>query len=219
MKKDPSQIHVTDPFYYYISTLIKTCEWWRFYDICELFLRFVNSRYSETAFSELQEKLNKILTDDGMRWEFRNGIVVPRRENAIARDIDQAQRLLNRSGFEGPNAQFAKAINHMSARPKPDTENCIKDAIGAVEGVAILLVDERNGTLSKLLKSERAKENIHPTIIGALDKIYAYRGDEDGVAHAMIDPEGAGRQEAEWILGISASTIIYLASVFGPTSE
>jgi len=57
--------------------------------------------------------------------------------------------VLKHSDFEGPNYQFLKAIDFFNKRPKPDLENCVKEAVGALEGVARILLKDRNITLGK----------------------------------------------------------------------
>ena len=49
-----------------------------------------------------------------------------------------------------PARQWRKAQEHLSKRP-PDHENCVKDAVGALEGVARILTGKTGQTLSKIL--------------------------------------------------------------------
>jgi hypothetical protein len=137
---------------------------------------------------------------------------------AITQKLQEAHLLLSDSRFAGPEEQFAKANQHLNERPKPDTENCVKDAVGALEGVAKIVSGQEKAILSQLLKSHFS-DQIHPTLILALEKVYAYRGDVGGVGHGQTKPSDLGIEEARLVLGLCADYIVYLVSKFSPGSN
>jgi hypothetical protein len=110
--------------------------------------------------------------------------------------------------LRGPAQQWEKAVAHLSARP-PDSENCIKDAIGAVEGAARILSRREEETLSKIILPFAKEIDIHPTLAVMIDKLYAYRGDEQAVARGATKTLKATPADAELVLHISASVIVY----------
>jgi hypothetical protein len=95
--------------------------------------------------------------------------------------------------------------------PRPDSENCIKDAVGAVEGVGRILSGRGKETLSKIITPFAKEVGIHPTLASIVDKLYAYRGDEQAVAHGAIRELVATPVDAELVLSLSAALIVYFA--------
>jgi hypothetical protein len=120
--------------------------------------------------------------------------------------------LLNDPKFRGPDEQFAKAVGHLNKRPEPDEENCVKDAVGALEAVTNILVGTSNEQLNKLLEKEPIKSVVHPTIRQSIEKIYAYRGAAPGAGHGQVGASVVGVAEATWVLATSAATILYLTT-------
>src|SRR6266487_2814886 len=56
---------------------------------------------------------------------------VRQREDKI---VAAAKGILRDADLAGPNDQFGNALAAFNRRPEPDTENCVKDAVGAAEG-------------------------------------------------------------------------------------
>jgi hypothetical protein len=52
---------------------------------------------------------------------------------------------------------------------------------------------------------------MHPVLAGMVDKLYAYRGDEQAVAHGATQEPKDLLAEAEFVLHVSAAVITYLA--------
>ena len=205
---------IGDPWTNHLRRVIEECEWWCFYDICELVALVATQQFGPKLAQKLQSEVNSLFSSEGLQWQLVDGLVVKRLAEPIAAAIDKARSLLTDARFGGPDEQFGKALAHLSDRPKPDVENCIKDALGAVEGVAVVLSGAKT-TLSKLLNGEPYRSGIHPVLSQALQKAYAYRGDAPGVGHALIGDKRVEEEEAEWILTVSAATIVFLVGKFG----
>ena len=118
--------------------------------------------------------------------------------------------------FSGPDEQYRKAIDHLNKRPEPDEENCVKDAVGAVEGVANIIAGTSGAQLTHLLAKDRLKSALPPTVKEALKKVYAYRGAAPGAAHSLVGPPTVDLDDATWVLTVSAATLIYLEGKFKP---
>jgi len=158
----------------------------------------------------LSEKVNTILARDGIPWRLdHQGRVIRAFNPQVARQIQEVRTLLTNPRFQGPDEQFERAIGYMSQRPEPEEENCVKDAIGAVEAVANILAGTTGVQLNRLLDREPFSSAIHPVIREAIEKIYAYRGAAPGVAHGQVGPSVVSLAEAMWVLSISAATILY----------
>ena len=86
------------------------------------------------------------------------------------------------------------------------------ESISAVESVGLGL-GVRGSTLAAVLRSLKNDPDwrIHPAFLAALDKLYAYASDEQGVRHAAVDDqEHVGREEAQFMMGVCAASCSYL---------
>ena len=202
------------PFHYYIPEVLKQCDWYQCYDILEELSRLINQQLGEKDSQEFSERVNAILAREGIPWKLEQGKVVRRFNPYIAEQINIVQILLADPKFKGPDEQFAKAVEHLNRRPSPDEENCIKDAVGALEAVANILVGTSVKQLNDLLKEEPFKSGIHPIIRQAIEKVYAYRGAAPGASHGQVGSATVGMAEATWVLVVSAATILYLVEMF-----
>ena len=206
----PAQLYT-----FYLDRLLRNSEWYEFCDACEI----ICERLPENARDSFSNELNKIFSRNYFGYELRDGQL--ERVGARVQDeaIAKARGILRDSDLAGPDEQFQKAIGFYNPRPEPDLENCVKEAFSAVEGVARVLLGDDSLTLSKALKQIRQMKDVHPTLIGLLDKLYAYRGDAEGVAHGQTRPKEVRPEDAEFALGVSASAIVYLAPLYGRAVE
>lgn len=198
-----------------VERLVRECLWYEFYDLCEvtwslltgsLQLRFTN-------------QLNRLLMKEGLGYELREGKIEQIGSDQTNKKMQRARVLLKEDRFEGADLQFEKAIRFLNARPEPDTENCVKEAVGSVEAVARILSGKQKATLSKLLEKEPFRSGLHPTLIQMIDKLYAYRGDAPGVSHGMVGKRSVSLDEAQLVLELSGSVITYLVNKFGKLSR
>jgi len=210
----PPQSPLGGPFAFYLPRVLSECRWWQFYDILEEIAQLVGHESRHEVSDELAEIINASLSREGIPWKIENGKIVRAFNEQIQSVIDEVHVLLTNPDFKGPDEQFQKAIEHLNRRPEPDEENCVKDAVGAIEGVANILCRTSGEQLNRLLNREPFQSDIHPTIKLSIDKIYAYRGAASGVAHGQVGPAVVGIEEASWVLTVSAATILYLVAKF-----
>lgn len=186
-----------------IRRLVYEIEWWEFYDSCEALVRI-----SKTS-KELIERIEAIFAEENLPYAMTPNGIVWRFSQPAAAAINEATRLLvEDESLRGPAEQWQKALGHLSERP-PDAQNCIKDAVGALEGTGRILSGRDVETLSKLIVPFSKEIGMHPTLATVADKLYAYRGDEQAVAHGAIRELGGLAAEAELVLHLSAATIVY----------
>jgi hypothetical protein len=194
----------------YVQQVINECDWWEFFEICE-YAHAVILEYTSRA-EDFENEINKLFAHDLMAWKFEEGKTVPARPDEVAKIFEQAKGMLADTKYVGPNEQFRKANGHLNEKPHPDTENCVKDALGALEGVAQIVTDKPRAPFGDLIKGP-LKTRIPLHLLGALEKLYVYRGNEPGVAHANDGESSVGLAEAEWVLGMCATGIVYLGAL------
>ena len=208
-----------------VQDLFYGCEWYKVYDVCEgiysalersdvewvgtangsRFLRSVDELKGE-----FQDKVNALFRELGIGYEMRNGRLERRTTALVDLKIVQARELLlSDPRFSGPCEQFERAINCWSLRPRQDSVNAIKEAVGALEGIARIVSGLQQETLGKIV-DRFFKNKAHPAICELIDKIWGYSSSQGGIRHGQVAPLSVGEEEADLLLGVTASLILYI---------
>jgi hypothetical protein len=108
--------------------------------------------------------------------------------------------------FEAAQHHLKKAWEQFNKRPEPDNENCVKDAVAAVESAIKVASGIENGKLKEILRSF----GLHPSLSEGIEKLYGYRGDEDGVAHGGARVPDVTMAESELVLTTCAGIVTYI---------
>jgi hypothetical protein len=196
-----------------VGDLIMLCKWYEFYDICEKLVQLC----ADSSRSRLDSEIDSVFEDEGLPYSMGDGLVVWRGGTPLFREaVIGALGLLGTDArFAGPARQLGKASQHLNRRP-PDAENCVKDAVGALEGVAGILFNEPKATLGELMKRHAGRLNVHPALggaillSGAVSKVYGYSSDEDAIRHGAAGALKEPLEEAELVLHWCAASIVYL---------
>ena len=101
--------------------------------------------------------------------------------------------------------QWLKAKNFIYS-PEPDYENSIKEAINSIESTIMILLNEPNGTLGKLIKNIDLDSDISKLISQA----YGLISNKDFVRHGGVKNQNISKIEAEFFLEFAAVSIIYI---------
>jgi len=156
--------------------------------------------------------VTQLFAEERLGFELRNGAIEKVGSGYIDAQIEEARYLLKEPEFKGADKHFEKAIKAVNVRPNPDVENCIKDAVSAIESVGRIIVNDDKAMLSDIIKI-MVRKGVIPKLLGeTMQKVYAYRGDEPGVAHGLVGDSKVTRDEAECVLAVSAAIIIYLVN-------
>jgi hypothetical protein len=203
-----------------VEKVLQECQWYSFLDICELLAALFDDeewkrRYPRLSKSVLETEINGIFTDGALGYELKNGRIEKLGAPQIDEVVNKVRQVLQNPEYRGPNDQFEKALRFLNQRPNPDTANCVKDAVGAIEGLARIVSGNNKLTLSKILDSEPFRSEIHGALREMMQKLYAYRGDAEGAGHGQTSTGQISVEEAELAFGVSASCMIYLAKRFG----
>jgi hypothetical protein len=201
-----------------IAELVGKCEWFEFYDLVEEVVQILEPH------SDLQalfvNDFNHALLRNHVGYELREGRIEKvgaRQPEAV---IAEVRAILRDPELVGPDQQFQKAIGFFNRRPEPDVENCVKDAVGAVEALARILLNDASILLGKAMKKIGEQKGVHPTLQKLVENLYAYRGDAEGAAHGKTGAKASVTEaDAEFVLHTSAACIVYLARLYGKGVE
>lgn len=123
--------------------------------------------------------------------------------------ILESMKTLHTAGLGGSAAHLRKASECINEN---DWAGSIRESIHAVESVACQIAPGKTGTLTRALSSIEKHKPFHPSLKSAVQKLYGYASNEQGIRHALLDHEEAnpGRDEALFMLGACASFASYL---------
>ena len=184
------------------------CQWWQFYDICEVLWQGLE--YNKREKNSLSEEINTLLREEHLGFELRDGKVEKIGSGFIDARVEEARYLLKEPEFKGADEHFEKALKALNTRPNPDVENCVKDAVSAIESVGRIIVNDEKAMLSDIIKKMARSGLIPRPLDEAIQKVYAYRGNQPGVAHGLVGTSKVTINDAEFVLAMSAAIIIYL---------
>ncbi len=132
--------------------------------------------------------------------------VTPQEGEALVEAIKE----LREAGLHGAESHLKEASEHINSG---DWSDAVRESIHAVESVARLLDPRSSQTLGPALDSlERNNGRLHPALKEALNRLYGYTSDEQGVRHSLMDTAESpvGQDEAVFMLGACASFASYL---------
>lgn len=101
--------------------------------------------------------------------------------------------------------QWLKAKNFIYSAT-PDFENSTKESISAVESCLMVLLNEPDGTLGKIIK----QANLDPDIERLISQAYGYTSNKAFVRHGGTIASSLTKVEAEFFLEFAASSIVYI---------
>jgi hypothetical protein len=103
--------------------------------------------------------------------------------------------------------QWLKARNFITTG-SPDYENSIKESVNSVESCLMILLNEPNGTLGKLIKHTDLDEDIQRVV----SQVYGVASNRAFVRHGGTETSSLGKAEAEFFLEFAASAIVYVTA-------
>jgi hypothetical protein len=167
-------------------------------------------RYSYTV------EINNLLSKENIGWRLKKGKLEREGSEFLEKETVRVVReILKHPNFVGPNNQFNKAIEFFSKRPKPDLENCVKEAVGALEGVVRILLDDKNITLGEAVKKLLKVGKIRKPFNKIFDTLFGFASNEPGSRHGAFKLSEIDIGEAEFVLYNSASCMLFLCKKFG----
>jgi hypothetical protein len=195
----------------HLEMIVKQSELKQYYDICQITAQIIEEK-SSSKYESFVNLLDSLFKDEYLGYELREGRIEKTLPDFLSIQVQESRYLLKEPEFKGADQHFEKAIKALSIRSNPDVENCVKDAVAALESVARVITSNNTALLDKIIRDLTKKGVIPKPLNQVIEKIYAYRGNEPGVSHGAVDIPNVTVNEAEFILATSAASIIYLVS-------
>ena len=129
--------------------------------------------------------------------------------------FDEVNRLLESRQLDNSLKHFEKALNFYYQLHEPDYPNSIKEAVCALEDCVERLTDKpASKKFSAAINEMKREEQIPVTIAEGINKLHAYRGAASGVSHAAPEGSRVTEVEAELVLDLVSSYIVYFCNLF-----
>ena len=202
--------------------------WERVYDFCERLHRDLAQSVEygmpgeEVTVTKAQsqqfiaEEIQRLLEEEGLGYEFRDGLVQRRGKRHTINQISKAETALADLRLEAARKHFSKALRHFRDRERPDHENAVKEAVCAVEAAAKeLFPDAKATTLGDFVKwATGCAPCLMPKTIGnTFSGLYGFRNSGEGVSHGAASGGVVTPELSEYVLGMAATQVILLADL------
>lgn len=212
------------------ETALAGLQWDKVYDFCErLHGRLARevgyfdgpSDYNiKTTKDEAQAyiagEIQQILLEEGLAFEFSDGVIRRRGRRHTVDLTTRAQVVLGDQRLASARKHYEKALQFFRDPSKPDYENAVKEAVCTVEAAGkALFPSAKAATLGDLAKWLVTTKDVSvPKALGqTITAVYAYRSGGDGVGHGGASGGVATAEVAEYVLAICASQVIYFVDL------
>jgi hypothetical protein len=186
-----------------IQTIIENGDYVEVFGFIEWILRF---NYTPAAF---RKHIADVLVNCHAAYRVVDGdTIAPITDPTEAAALEAALKSARAVGITGAYAHLRSSIEAATAGKYPD---CVREAIHAVEAVAVQLAPGSTTLGPALVKLEKAGA-IHEAMKKGFSALYGYASDEKGIRHSLLDQDAANVDEADalFMLGACASFVSYL---------
>lgn len=186
-----------------VEHLIETAEWYKVYDIIEALAKSVSPQKKQS----FEAEINTFFVEEGVGWKIENGAILYRGDEEFESLVLQTDNVLEKAELPTARGEIKEAIRDISRRPEPEITGAVQHALVGLECVAREATGDKKATLGELIKKN---PGIFPdaSLESAVSKMYGFASN-----HGRHLQEGnpPGLEEAELLVGISASLASYLA--------
>ena len=204
--------------------LLRKANWGDFLDILEVWLASVldltphRPPYSPPPLvslinNQLVPNLSKLFLEEGIGWQIDGTKITRRQAPVLESRIRETTLLLSDPKLGASEQAWKKAVDALNRRPEPDIENCIKDAVVAVEAIANIVVGVTGQELDKVVDTLANNNRVPKPLHLTLKHPFHYRGNQANVAHGTGEISKARIEDAEYVLNWAAASVVYLSKV------
>jgi hypothetical protein len=183
-----------------------SASWNSIYDLFESIAKDGNTAFIMGGFTD---ECNRILKREQSGYRFVGKIVCPIISESEIQTVETA--MAYQDPFKQVSTHISTALKHLSDRNSPDYRNSIKESISAVEAACQIITGDPKATLGQAVKKlEESGVKLHPAFEGALQKIYGYTSDAEGIRHALLDESTLDSDDARFMLVSCSAFVNYL---------
>jgi hypothetical protein len=157
--------------------------------------------------AEFAERLNALFEDLGIGWQTIDGQIVTRGDQEFERVVAQAAFQIEAAGLRTAKTELEEARADLSRRPEPDITGTVQHCMAALECVARVVSHDERATLGEIIQRHGADIGIPKPLDAAIDKMWGYASE---MARHLREGRVPAREEAEFLLSVSASLVTYL---------
>jgi hypothetical protein len=217
-----------------VESQLNQLAWDRTYDFCERVYSHLTSNvsywYNNEEFTATKaqaqlffaEELQRLFEEEGLGYEFRDGWVQRRGKRHTVSQTNKAEGVLADQRLVSARVHYSKALRYFRDRKKTDHENTVKEAVCAVEAAAKELFPDANvNTLGEFVTwATNNERKLLPKTIGqTFSGLYGFRNSGEGVAHGAASGGAVTAELSEYVLGMTASQIVFLADLASDDEE
>ncbi len=217
--------------FYVVHESLKAMPWDAVYDFCERVYEILlrpawqqsdeNEPAEEISLTDVRsyfsKELNLLLAEENIGYQFVGGRFQRRGRAQTQKNIQRMGSVLINPELADVRRHFNKARYFFDQKPEPDSPNCIKEALCAIEAcLSHYYREDFSGDFNRALKRHQGSDptQIPGPIAEGILKLYAYRGSGQGVAHQASQGSRTTELEAELVLNLVASFITYIVDIF-----
>jgi len=190
------------------------CEWYEVYDFLEFatlhWPDHLAKEHARTPNPAFRSACNVVLAREMAGYRFVGAHVTPITaeedmacvETALAGSLNVVRQHLDR------------AVALLSDRTQPDFRNSVKEAISAVEALCQRVTGDDSASLGAALKAmeKQGALALHGAFAGALQQLYGYTSNADGIRHALTDEPTVELEDALFMLVACSAFVNYLTA-------
>ena len=184
--------------------LVQDCDWFRIYDIAEVAYR---SFIGENRQGEFTDRLNALFQDLGIGWQMVDGNIVTRGDEDFERAVVEANVHIECAGMQTARTELSEARADLSRRPEPDITGTVQHCVAALECVAREVSGDQGATLGTIIRRHGGAIGIPRPLDTGIEQMWGYASE---MARHIREGQLPAREEAEFLLSMSASIITYL---------
>jgi len=197
-----------------LASILISKDWYFTFEFIENYLALSDQQFLKQRVGEL----NKLLEEEKSGYRIvilgrgtsKHCEVTPITNQRELQELEMATKTIH----DSVNTHIAKAIEQYTDRRSPDYKNSIKESICAVESLCCIITGDKNATLGQALKKlEENRVNLHSSFKEALNKLYGYTSDEEGIRHGSIGYADVKERDARFMLIICSAFVNYLTDI------
>ena len=175
--------------------------WYYVYDVVESLYNYIADTSKK---QEYESEINAYFQTNGYGWKFENGKVLFRGDEIEERTFVNAVQSL--ATIQTAQSELRLALDDISRRPNADSTGTVQHALASFECFCRQKFGATTSTLGDII--QRNRSSFTPPLDQAIDKLWGFASNH---GRHIQNGGGATFEEAEFVLNICASLVVYLS--------